>query len=123
MLFSPLMVGLAALVEKPSMRLVDAAQLFHLFLGGSGVLLFCRSAGWHPAAGLVAALVFMFGGSAAGRLQHTGMILSYGYLPVALLLLKLALDRGSVRCGAAFGLVAAIMAAHRDQVAFLGCLL
>ena len=123
MLFSPIMVGLAALVEKPSMRLVDAAQLLHLLIGGVGVLLFCRSSRWHPAAGLVAALVYMFGGSAAGRLQHTGMILSYGYLPVALLLLKVALDKPSAWYGAAFGLVAAIMAAHRDQVAYLGCLL
>ena len=123
MLFSPLMIGLAALVEKPSMRLVDAVQLVHLLMGGVAVLLLCRSYRWHWAAGLVAALVFMFGGSAAGRLQHTGMILSYGYLAVALLLLKHALDRASIGYGAAFGLAAAIMAANRDQVAYLGCLL
>ena len=123
MLFSPLMIGLAALVERPSMRLVDAVQLLHLLIGGVGVLLLCRSSRWHWAAGLVAGLVFMFGGSAAGRLQHTGMILSYGYLPVCLLLLKQALDRPSIGYAAAFGLVAAIMAANRDQVAFLGCLL
>ena len=123
MLFSPLMIGLAALVERPSMQLVDAVQLLHLLLGGIGVFLFCRSQGWHPAAGLAAAIVYMFGGSAAGRLQHTGMILSYGYLPVALLVLKLALDRASLWYGIAFGIVGAIMAANRDQVAYLGCLL
>ena len=123
MLFSPLMIGLAALVEKPSMHLVDAVQLLHLLIGGAGVLLLCRSFRWHPAAGLAAAIVFMFGGSAAGRLQHTGMILSYGFLPCCLLLLKLALDRASIGWGVAFGLVAAIMAANRDQVAYLGCLM
>lgn len=123
MLFSPLMIGLAALVDKPSMHLVDAVQLLHLLIGGAGIVLLCRSYRWHAAAGLAAALVFMFGGSAAARLQHTGMILSYSYLPICLLLLKEALDRASIAYGAAFGLLGAILAANRDQVAYLGCLI
>ena len=39
--------------------------------------------------------LFMFGGPASARLQHTGIILSYSTFPLALLLLQLALDRRS----------------------------
>ncbi len=123
MLFSPLMLALAALVEQPSMRLVDAVQLLHLLIGGVGVMLLCRSHRWIPAAGLFAAIVYMFGGSAAARLQHTGIILSYGWLPLAFWLLKETLDRADVRWAAGFGVAAAIVAANRDQVAYLGCLM
>ncbi|MET4700582.1 hypothetical protein ABIE65_003624 [Constrictibacter sp. MBR-5] len=127
MLFSPLMLGLAALVERPSMRMVDAAQLLHLLIGGIGIVLLCRSHRWIAPAGLLAATVYMFGGSAAARLQHTGIILSYGWLPLAFWLLKETVDRSeagrrSVGWAAGFGLVAAVMAANRDQIAFLACM-
>ena len=45
-----------------------------------------RRRGWHPAGAVVAAMIFMLGGSAAARLQHTGMIFSYGVLPPLALL-------------------------------------
>lgn len=121
MLFSPLMLGLAALVERPSMRLVDAVQLLHLLIGGFGIALLCRSHRWVAPAGILAAVVYMFGGSAAARLQHTGMILSYGWLPLAFWLLKETIDRRGIGWGAGFGLIAAVMAANRDQIAFLAC--
>jgi hypothetical protein len=47
------------------------------------------------------------------------MILSYGFFPLALLLLEEALDRRSYVIGALFALVAAMMTVGRDQVAFL----
>ncbi len=81
-----------------------------------------RRWGWHPVAALLAALVFAFGGAAAGRLQHTGMIISYGFFPPALWALQAALDRRSLALGVAAGLLAALMALGRDQVAFLLCL-
>ena len=62
----------------------------------------CRSASWAGAragrvsASLLAALVFMFGGPASGRLQHTGIILIYALFPLALLLLLLALQKRSL---------------------------
>ncbi len=43
------------------------------------------------------------GGPASGRLQHTGIILSYALFPPALLLLSLALQRRSMLIAAAFG--------------------
>ena len=61
----------------------------------------------------------MLGGSASARLQHTGIIFSYGFYPLALWLLEEALDRRSYRWGLGFAAVAALMTVGRDQVAFL----
>ena len=44
-------------------------------------------------------MIFMLGGSATARLQHTGIIFSYGVFPLALWLLEEALDRRSYRVG------------------------
>ena len=54
------------------------------------------------AAAVLAAAVFMLGGPASGRLQHTGMIISYALFPPALLLLQLALERRSMLIGGGF---------------------
>jgi hypothetical protein len=63
----------------------------------------------------------MLGGPAAGRLQHTGIILSYALLPPAMLLLSLALQRRSVLIAAAFGVVAALLALGRNHESLLMC--
>jgi hypothetical protein len=67
------------------------------------------------------AAIFMFGGAASGRLQHTGIILSYGLLPLALLLLQLALGRCSLTLAAVFAIVATGVALGRNQTALLLC--
>lgn len=125
--FTPTFRLFAALIAAPSMTAMDAVQLFHLLAGALGLLLLCRRIGLRPAAAVLAGLVFMFGGVAAGRLQHSLMIVSYGYFPWALLLLIVACDspmRGRRWIAAAgFGLIAAVMALDRDHVAFLNCLM
>ena len=63
----------------------------HLAVGGLGVAALGWRAGWPLSASVLAAVIFMFGGPAAGRLQHSGIIISYGLFPVALLLMKVAL--------------------------------
>src|SRR5215217_6359968 len=80
-----------------------------------------RSLSWRcsAAGAVVAAIIFMLGGSATARLQHTGIIISYGAFPLALYLLEEALARRSYRFGLLFALTAAFMAVGRDQVAFL----
>jgi hypothetical protein len=55
----------------------------------------------------------------AWRIQHTGQVLSLAYLPIALVCLDRALRRSSILYGAAAGLVAAVIALGRDQVALL----
>src|SRR5262249_13319372 len=78
--------------------------------------------GFGAPAALIAAVMFMMGGSAAARLQHTGMIFSYAFLPVALLALEECFARRSFWLALGFGLTAGLMALGRDQIAYFGCL-
>lgn len=125
--FTPTFRLFAAFMAAPSMTAMDAVELLHLLAGAVGLLLLCRRIGLHPVAAVLAGLVFMFGGVASSRLQHSLMIVSYAYLPWALLLLTIACESPArrVRLSAAvgFGLVAGVMAVDRDQVAFLNCLM
>lgn len=121
LLFAPAMLAFAWLAPGASMQAFDAAVMAHLLAGGFAVLALFRNRGWAPAGAVLAAMVFMLGGSASARLQHTGMILSYGLFPVALACLENALDRRSIGWAATFGVVAAVMALGRDQVAYLFC--
>ncbi|WP_112664481.1 YfhO family protein [Microvirga flavescens] len=119
LLFTPTMLLFGWLVPQPSMELFDVVIFAHFLPGALAFVPLFRRRGWHPAGAVIAAIVFMLGGSATARLQHTGMILSYGFFPLALLLLEEALDRKSYAFGALFALTAAMMTIGRDQVAFL----
>lgn len=125
--FTPTFRLFAALNAAPSMAAMDTVQLLHLLGGAIGLLLLCRRLGLYPQAAAIAGLVFMFGGVASSRLQHSLMIVSYAYLPWALLLLTIACDSARrqrrIMAAAGFGLVAGLMAIDRDQIAFLNCLL
>ena len=122
LIFTPSMFIFAWLAPGASMQTFDAVIFAHLLVGAFGVLgLFARR-GWRPEGAVLAGMMFMLGGSAAARLQHTGIIISFAYLPLAILFLELALERVSVHFAIVFGIIAAFMALGRDQVAFLGCL-
>ena len=121
LLFTPSMVLFALLVPQASMQAFDVAIFAHLVAGGLGVVGVSRRARWHPAAAVLAAIIYMLGGAASSRLQHTGMIISYGFFPLALWLLDVALERCSLVGATAFGATAALMALGRDQVAFMLC--
>lgn len=121
LIFTPSMMLFALIAPEASMTTFDAVILGHLFFGGVGVLVLGRRWGWHPAAAFLAALVFVIGGSAAGRLEHTGMIISYIYFPWALWALQGALQRRSLPWAVLAGLAITLMALGRDQVAFLLC--
>jgi hypothetical protein len=121
LIFSP-MVLLALLAPHPSFHSLDVAVLVLLALAGIAVLMFFRDRGWHPAGGIVAALAFVFGASAAWRIQHIGQIESFVFFAIALWLLARALERASIRYGLAAGLAGALMLMQPDQVAFLAAL-
>jgi hypothetical protein len=121
LIFSP-MALLALLAPHPTFHSLDVAVLALLALSGLAVLMFFRDRGWHPAGGIVAALAFAFGASAAWRIQHIGQIESFVFFAVALWLLARALDRASVPYGIAAGVAAALMLLQPDQVAFLAAL-
>src|SRR5690242_6412153 len=119
LIFSPLHVLLAFFDSAPSALAFDRITFALLLLGGAGIILFFRDRGWHPAAALVAALAFAFGGSANARLQHTSQIISLCYFAVTLWLLARTLDRGSWRLGIATGIFGGLLAVGRDHVALL----
>ncbi len=121
LIFAPLMVVYALFDPAPSLRAFDLLVHAHLLIGGLSVVAIGARARGPAVACVLAAVVFMFGGAAAGRLQHTGIILSYGLFPLALLLLQLALERRSLVLGLAFSFVAASIALGRNQVAMLLC--
>lgn len=122
LLFTPTMVLFALVAPQASMQAFDAVIMAHLAFGSLGMLGLARRWRWHPQAGVLAGLVFMLGGVAASRLQHTGMIISYSFFPLALWSLQAALDSRSLRTALLAGLLTALMAVGRDQVAFLLCM-
>jgi hypothetical protein len=121
LIFTPSMALFALIAPHASMQLFDAVILAHLAAGGVCVLGLFRRWRWHPAGAVLAALIFMLGGAASSRLQHTGMIISYSFFPAALWSLELTLERHSYRFAFLFGVCASLMALGRDQVAFLMC--
>lgn len=123
LVFSPVFVAWAALDPAPTMRVFDLVVLAHLLAGGIAIAGIGWRARWPVPACLLAAVLFMFGGAASGRLQHTGIILSYSLFPVALLLLQFALERRSHKAAVAFVIVAVTLALGRNQVALLLCAL
>jgi hypothetical protein len=119
LIFAPAFLAWAWFDATPSMRAFDLIVYAHLLAGGLAVGAIGWRAGWPVAGSVLAACVFMLGGPAAGRLQHTGIILSYAMLPPALLLMSLALERRSVLVAAAFGVVTAVLVLGRNQESLL----
>jgi len=114
---------LAQFVAVPTFQHQDAVELLTLLAGGLGLVLFFREKGWGTAPGLLAAIVFTFGGPASARLQHVGQILSYAAIPFALWAAERLAARRSISSGLLLGLTGAALAVGRDQVALLGCFL
>jgi hypothetical protein len=119
LIFSPAIL-LALLSPSPSFRMVDAYVLAHLLAGGLALLMFFRDRDWHPAGGVLAALVFAFGASAAWRVQHVGQIASLAFFAIAFWLTARMLQRSSLVSGALAGFAAGLMVLEPDQVALLG---
>jgi hypothetical protein len=122
LLFSPTFLPAAWLAPHASIGLFDAIVLAHLAVGSAAAAALCARRGFRPEAAVLAAAIVFFGGPAMGRLQHVGLVISYAYLPLSLLVLELALTRRSYGWAVLFGMVAAFMALGRDQIAFLNCL-
>jgi hypothetical protein len=121
LIFSPAFVLWAWFDAAPSMRTFDLIIYAHLLVGGLALGALGRRAGWPLPAIVLAAAVFMLGGPASGRLQHTGMIVCYGLFPLAMLLLSLALERRSLLAAAGFAAVAAALTLERNHTALLLC--
>lgn len=119
LIFSPAFL-LAYFEAVPTFQQLDAYVLMLLGIGAVAILKLFQDRGWHPAGGVVAAIAFAFGASAAWRIQHVGQIQSYAFFGLALWLLQRALDRSSAVWGSLAGLAAGLMLAEPNQVALLG---
>ncbi|WP_395666434.1 YfhO family protein [Methylocella sp.] len=119
LLFTPTMTLFAFIAPNASMRVFDAVILAHLAFGGACVVGLCRRWRWRPAGAVLAAIVYMLGGAASARLQHTGMIISYAFFPAALWALDALMERRTIGLALLFGLASGLMTLGRDQVAFL----
>ncbi len=122
LIFSPPFLLVALLNPAPDLWVMDAVLFGFLLLGSWFIVLYFRDRGWHEAGAIVAAMSFVFGGSAAWRIQHVGQVVSIAWLPIALWLLDRAMRRGSAAYGLGAGVAAGFMLLGRDQVAFLGIL-
>ena len=120
LIFAPAFVVLALFVPDPGSVALDATVYVQLGIGALALLLWFRDKGWHVGGGTVAALAFAFGGSAAWRIQHTGQVLSFALVPLALLTVERMIARRSIGWGFLAGVVAGFLALGRDQIALLG---
>ena len=120
MTFSPSMV-LPMLLDR-SIAWFTTLILIHVLFGGLGVLRLGRIYGWSIAARLLAAVIFMFGGVAAARLQHTPMIVTWVLLPWLIILVRKLADDGRWRFAIALGVVGGLAGLQLTQVTFLGAL-
>lgn len=119
LLFQPGFLLYGLIDPTPSLQGFDAFVSLYLLVGGMALIGFGYRRDWHPLAALLGAVVLMFGGSMASRLSHTGMIVTIGLFPLALLLLDILVKRASIAAGLAFAAVGAMLAIGRDQVGFL----
>ncbi len=119
LIFSLPYLALALWTANPGFIALDGIAFATLVFGGLGVFGFGRDRHWPPAAALVAALCFAFGGSAAWRIQHIDQITTIAFFPWALWMLERGLRLHSARYGALAGFFAALVCAGPDQVVFL----
>ena len=122
LIFSPVFLVWAAFDRAPSMLTFDVLVWLHLLAGGLAMTAIGARRGWPVSAMVVAAVLFMLGGAASGRLQHSGIIVAYAMFPLALLLLESALSKRSLAAGLAFAGIASVILLARNQVALLECL-
>jgi len=121
LIFAPVFVAWGMLDPAPTMRAFDLVVFAHLLAGGIAIAVMGWRARWPIPSSVLATALFMLGGAASGRLQHTGIILSYGLFPIALLFLQLSLEWRSLSSAVGFAIMAAGVALGRNQTALLLC--
>lgn len=119
MLFSPLLMAWMLLRESPGAVWFCWGVLLHLLLGGAAMLELLRRHGANALGSLVGATVFMAGGVAASRLEHTPCVIAYAYVPLVLLAIRHVVARPSVWRGCVLGLAAGAMVTQLVQVTYL----
>ncbi|GAA0901825.1 hypothetical protein GCM10009552_05030 [Rothia nasimurium] len=119
MLFSPLLMAWMLLPADPGANWFAWGVLLHTLMGGAAMLQLMRRHGANGFGALVGAVVFMAGGVAGSRLQHTPIVIAYAYVPVVLLALRHLLARPTPGRGLLLGLAAGAMVTQLVQVTYL----
>jgi len=119
MLFSPLLMAWMLLRQAPGPTWFSWGVLLHLLMGGIAMLAWLRRNHANALGALIGATVYMAGGVAASRLEHTPIVVAYGYVPVVLFLLRNFLDHPGLRRGVLFGLASGAMTTQLVQVSYL----
>lgn len=122
LVFSPPFLLWAWFDRTPSLRSFDLIVYAHVLVGGLAMAGLGKRRQWTGSATVLAAAVFMLGGAASARLNHTGIIICYGLFPIALLTLEIALERRSFRYALIFAVIVSTIVLARNQVALMLCL-
>lgn len=109
---------LPMLLAPTSLHLFTVVVLLHVLVGGFGALRLARVQEMPPLAQLLFALVLMFGGVAASRLQHTPMIVSYSLLPWLWLGMEQVRRHGRARDVLLAGIAGGLCALQLTQVTY-----
>ena len=123
LIYSPLYMILMGTGDYYSNHWFDIIQFLHVLFAGIGIFLFCRAQNLPAPAGVAAALVFMFGGVMASRMQHLAIIAAFCYTPWALLSLHLLLNQRRLIWIGVTAICVFLATVHFVQVSFLFCLL
>jgi len=119
MLFSPLLMGWMLLRTSPGPTWFAWGVLLHVLMGGTAMLALLRRSAANAFGALIGATVFMAGGVAAARLEHTPGLLAYAYTPVVLLTLRHFMAAPGWRRGLMLGLAAGALVTQLTQVTYL----
>ena len=112
-------VVLPMLLAPTSLHWFTVVILLHVLLAGVGALKLAAYHGMQRLPQLLFALVFVFGGVAAARLQHTPMIVSYSLLPWLWLGLSRLRHTGRWRYALLAGIAGGLCALQLTQVTYL----
>ena len=123
MLFSPLLMVWMLMRQDPGTIWFAWGVLLHLLMGGAAMLGMLRRDGINALGALIGATVFMAGGVAASRMEHTPDLIAYAYVPVALLALRYFIASPSLIRGVMLGLAAGAMATQLVQISYLAALM
>lgn len=118
MTFQPTVV-LPMLLAPGSLHLFNVVILLHILVGGFAGIRLAREMGLLPLPQVVFALVLMFGGVAAARLQHTPMIVTYSMLPWLWLGLFRLHKHGRIRDSLLAGFAGGLGALQLTQVTYI----
>lgn len=119
MTFQPSIVLPMLASSLPSLRWFDTIVAAHVLLGGLGAVRLARAYGLRAAPQLLFALVFMYGGVAASRMQHTPMIVSYAFLPWLWWAMRRLAQEPSAGRAVVVGIVGGLCALQMTQLTYL----